>query len=88
MKAWVTRYCLTRGILEVEVVRISEGFLYYKDPSGLNGVSMAATGNWEQTLEQALGAAEAARQRRILLVQRQLARLKKLEVRVTKVEAT
>jgi hypothetical protein len=77
MKAWITKYALSKGVFEAEVVecnyraarRIDGPFAYYVED------------DWHRTEEAAIARAEQMRTDRIASLRRQIARLEELTFR-------
>ena len=82
--AYVTKYALTAGILKLVVEdysNIAEGMVQQAVPQGSYPNKYHAS-QWARTREAALLAAEAMRAKKIKSLERQIARLKALEIRV------
>ncbi len=78
MKAYITKYALTEGIVvrDGEVVGATSELLTWKSEKGWN--QFAYGKEWHETPNIALADAEARRVRKIASLKKQLARLEKL----------
>jgi hypothetical protein len=79
IKAYVTKYALTSGILVVEAEHCTD-----IDPNMISFGEMnyAHGNNWHPTLKAALTRAEDMRQRKLATLRKQVARLEKLKIGV------
>lgn len=77
---WITKYALTRGIYEAEVINhdSSSGRISIKDVSGLNGVSRFSKTEWMPSRESAMALAREMRDRRVKSLRTQIDRLSSL----------
>jgi hypothetical protein len=77
--AYVTKFALTTGILKTEAehcISSSADMIAY--PPTLGPSSYAHGNEWHVTLEEALARAEEMRQKKIVSLKKQIARLEKL----------
>lgn len=81
MKAWITRYALTTGILEVEGTKHSEDMFEYKVPES-SFIDWAHGNDWHETKEAAIAHADVMRIRKIKSLERSIEKLKKLRFEV------
>lgn len=83
IKAYVTKYALTQGILLVEAeqcIDINPGMIAF-------GKMGYAHGNdWHLSLQAALSRAETMRRRKLAALSKQVAQLKKLKIKVVEVK--
>lgn len=77
-KMWITSYALTAGI-EVREGRVSDGFFH---PEGRTFSYFRVGRDAHPTMEEAVKAAELARQKKIASLKKQLAKLEKLNFTV------
>lgn len=77
MKIWITKYALTRGIVEVEMdaFKLDGGYIYSKD----DALTMFAPGQWYADYAFAVSRAEEMRKKKIASLEKQIERLRKLE---------
>jgi hypothetical protein len=78
MKIYVTKYALSRGVLEVDAVVYDKGFAVVRN-SGRTGFDQYFHGEgreWCHTKEQAFDTAETMRIKRIASLEQQVAKLK------------
>lgn len=77
MKAYITKYCLTSGIEEIDAVECGEGMISYK--SGAYTTYCHGEGkDWHRTYGSAFDRAEDMRQKKIISLQKQIVKLSKL----------
>lgn len=82
MKVWITKYALTKGIIEVDA-EITEGkWAHYPTPWGFNNV----TPHWKPTREEALAEAVKLRDAEIKSHERAIKRLKTMTFKVVTVD--
>jgi hypothetical protein len=82
MKVWITKYALTKGVFEAEVVgEYGERMIRVKDASGLNGISYyhGQDVEWCATLERARNRAAEMRDLKLQSLRKQIAKLEKME---------
>ena len=79
-KAWVTKYALTEGIkiVDAELCRADTMISY-----GIRGQSCAHGKEWHRTEEAALARASEMRQNRVKSLQKQLAKLESMPIKIT-----
>lgn len=77
MKAWITKYALTSGIIEVNDAEESGDMICYKHGSPY--VQYAHGEDWWTNFEVAKNRAEQMRQAKIASLKKQIAKLEKLE---------
>jgi len=78
MKAYVTKYALTMGILELEVEDADDGMI--KDTRGQFPSYYHGEGKeWHRTREAAVKRAEVMRTKKIASIKKQLAKIENLE---------
>jgi hypothetical protein len=84
IKAYVTKYALTRGILLVEAEQCID-----IDPSmiAFGEMDHAHGEDWHLSLEAALSRAEVMRRRKLAALRKQVARLEKLKIKVVEVDS-
>ena len=86
MTVYITKYALTRGILETELIRHYNGSVTVRWPDGLNDEMRFYGKDWYFDLTEAKYYVELMRQRRIISLKEQIDKLKTLEFKVTKVD--
>jgi hypothetical protein len=81
MKVYITKYALTRGIIEAEVSRQranEDGYVVVFWDGGLNGENVFGPTEWRWEREAAVARAEEMRKAKIASHKKQIARLEKL----------
>jgi hypothetical protein len=79
---WCTRYALTEGITEREVIEFDGNYAQVKWPGQLNGWNLLARGDWYRTQEEALARADRMRRDRIKKLGQQIEKLGALQFTV------
>jgi len=74
MKVYVTKWCLTQGILELEV-ELSQKFPDMVSPVDRKWMASFHNGEWYETFDAAAGRADQARVRKITSLKKQIAKL-------------
>lgn len=78
MKAWISKYALSKGVFTVDVEPTSEGGVSYKPLDG--GARQYFFGSdWHQTREQAVAKAEDMRRRKLESLKKQMGKLTELK---------
>ncbi len=77
MRAWVTKYALTAGILEVDAERCTDRMISVDAPG--NYTSCYHGDDWHDTREAAVARAEEMRKKKIASLKKQLAKLEALK---------
>ena len=80
---WITKYALTSGLEEVELVSIKGVWAHARWPQGLNGEVSLARSEWEATKEEALARAEKMRKDRLASLRKQIAKLETQPIKLT-----
>lgn len=75
-KVWVTKYALTRGIIETEG-QIDEDFPGILDAKGITNYLHGEGNEWHRTKESAIAKAEEMRQKKIESLKSQIEKLEK-----------
>lgn len=75
---FVTKYALSDGIRECEVIKRDASYVQVKWPGGLNGWQLFQGAETWPTFEAAVRGADAARIKRIASLKKQIAKLEKL----------
>lgn len=76
MKVWITKYALTRGILEREGTQVQPGMISVKE----QGRATYFHGNdWQLTQADAVEDARTRRARKIAALKKQITKLEKME---------
>ena len=77
MKIWNTKYCLTTGITEHEAKECSEGMVGIANKSTRMGIYLHGEGlEWHRTRAGAIARAEAVREKKLELLNKQIKKLK------------
>lgn len=76
MKVWITRYALSGGIIEEEVEACSVDGVWKRPPP--NQFGYLHPGDYETTREDAVAKAEAKRDKKIVSLKKQIAKLEKM----------
>lgn len=82
MKVWITKYALTKGIIEAETDKISnDGYChaYWIDNAGYKSDSLFNSRYFEQNKESAIANAEETRQKKIASLKKQIEKLEKMK---------
>ncbi len=80
MKVYCSKYALTNGITQHELVRDEkDGCAVVKWDGGLNGQNYLWRNDWHYNLKDAIARAEEIRLAKIASVKKQLAKLEKLD---------
>lgn len=82
MKVWITKYALTKGIIEAETDKISnDGFChaYWIDKNGYKCNSFFHPKYFEKDKESAVSKAEEMRQKKIASLKKQIEKLEKMK---------
>lgn len=83
IKAWVTKYALTKGIYIVDAHVCSDTMIAYGNVRRIGYCSQYAHGNdWHRTLEAALARAEEMRRAKIASLSKSIVKLEKLKFNV------
>lgn len=77
MKVFISKYALSKGIIEVEAERYDEQSVYVKLPNA-HVSSMFSGKNWHLTRKEAVDRAEAMRDAEIVRLEKKIQALKKL----------
>jgi len=77
MKVYITKYALTAGIIEREGGEISDSHCYTKDSFGKRDYYHGK--DWHKSFEEAKKDAESRRDRKIVSIKKQLAKLEEME---------
>ncbi len=75
MKVWITKYALTQGVRE------ASGSIYYRSSNYLKADGfpwLITKPDWHATKKEAIARAEEMRQKKILSLKKQIAKLEKL----------
>lgn len=82
-KAYVTKYALTDGIVivDAEASENSIGMISYKKPDHW-GTMFAHGKDWHRTEEQALARAEEMRKKKIVSLEKSIAKMRSIEIKV------
>ena len=82
--AYVTKYALTAGIMEVRGVEFTEGGIWFMQPD--SGLRQYAHGkDWYKTLPEAVQRAEDMRKRKVASLLANAERIKTMKIEVVKV---
>ena len=77
MKVWITKYALTKGILEIECVKIGDAGV--REVGNSFPTYYHGEGNeWHRTKESAIKKAEEMRQKKIESLKKQIEKLEKM----------
>lgn len=79
MKAYVTKYALTEGILEVECEHQNDGYLSFPSPQNPNWNICATRNQWRKTREEAVTLSNAMRDKKVKNLKAQVDRLEALK---------
>lgn len=79
---WCTKYSLTDGVTERELIEIDGRYAKVKWPGMLNGWNLVGHGDWYPTKEKALARADRMRKDKIKSLRKQIERLESWEVPV------
>lgn len=82
MKVWITKYALTRGIIEAETNEISDdGYChaYWIDRKGYECDSFLSPRHFEEDKESAIFKAKEMRQKKITSLKKQIEKLEKMK---------
>lgn len=80
MKAYVTKYALTEGILEVECDEHQNGgYLSFPSPQNPNWDIHASRNQWRKTRDEAVALSNAMRDKKVKNLKAQVARLEALK---------
>jgi hypothetical protein len=84
IKAWVTKYALTSGILVVEAEHCTDS-----DPGmiAFGEMNYAHGDDWHRSLEAALSRAEVMRRKKLAALRKQVTRLETLKIKVVEVDS-
>jgi hypothetical protein len=75
---WITKYALTTGVYEREVIEIDRDMAVVVERRGMNGKAFFHGADWHRTQAGAVAQAETMRINKIASLRKQLARLEKL----------
>jgi len=78
MTAYITKYALTEGILELEVEESSNGYVRWPNPSIPTWSLYASKNQWRKTREEAVILANAMRDKKVATLKKQVARIEAL----------
>jgi hypothetical protein len=78
MTVWITKYALTIGILEREMISEDAGMVVYRDRGGINDRSHAHGKDWHRTKDEAIARAEEMRVSKIATYKKRIAALEKM----------
>lgn len=78
MKAWITKYALTSGIIEMEGEITNSGSLYDMN-AGFPTYYHGEGREWHRTKESAIAKAEEMRQKKIASLKKQIEKLEKMK---------
>ena len=73
---WLTRFALTTGVEEIEVLEMDGVWAKVRQVTTLNGWDLVWSGHWHETKEEAMAHAERMRKNKIAALRKQIARLK------------
>ncbi len=80
MKAWITKYALTSGIEEREVMmEYDDGMISVVNKGGYSEFYHGEGREWHRTKEDAVKSTEEARQKKIKNLEKQILKLKSLK---------
>lgn len=89
-KVFVTKYCLSEGILETYVKRISKDnlrkYFYAHDDRGLNKEIMLIDGEIYLTIEEALECFEKLKKKRIISLERNICKIENMKANIINYE--
>ena len=79
---WITKYALTSGLEEVELINRDETWATVRQATGLNGMLSLCRGEWKATKEEALARAEEMRKNRLASLRKQIVKLETQPIKV------
>ena len=75
-KVFITKYALTKGIMECELIKVHGNFgASIFDKNGFNKESFIQNGDWHKDLNSAISAAEEMRIKKLQALDRQIKKL-------------